>query len=166
MAKSNAYDVMYELMEIEGHICLFTDNRIDKTSIPDGLFYYDVRHDDGGDMCTIEKNVVVNYYGGLISKTELLPDGAEYINIEDIEYGYVGDTQSLKEFASQKPQIVLCVNNQRRIQLLQEETDGNTKVKTFDSNGDLESYYEISPGDFTMILNYYRVHNENGKEMM
>lgn len=114
MARKNANDVIYELIEIGDKICLFIDERIDRSSIPEGLFSYDVRHDDGGDMCTIEGNVAVNYYGTLISRTELLPDGVDHVKIEDNEYGYVGETQSLKEFISQIPTIVLCVNNQRK----------------------------------------------------
>lgn len=62
--------------------------------------------------------------------------------------------------------IQFNVNNQREIQLTQTEPDGVMTVTTWDAerNGirEVESEYQISPGDFVMMLNWYRYQKENG----
>lgn len=63
-------------------------------------------------------------------------------------------------------EIEFSVNNQRKIQLTQTEPDGAVTVTTWDAerNGvrEVESEYQISPGDFVMMLNWYRYQKENG----
>ena len=58
------------------------------------------------------------------------------------------------------------INNQRKIQLTQTEPDGAVTVTTWEAeqNGvrEVESEYQISPGDFVMMLNWYRYQKENG----
>lgn len=58
------------------------------------------------------------------------------------------------------------VNNQRKIQLEQAEPDGAVTVTTWsaEQNGirEVESEYQISSGDFVMMLNWYRYQKENG----
>lgn len=62
--------------------------------------------------------------------------------------------------------IQFNVNNQRKIQLTQTEPDGAVTVTTWEAerNGvrEVESEYQISPGDFVMMLNWYRYQKENG----
>lgn len=63
-------------------------------------------------------------------------------------------------------EIEFNVNNQRKIQLTQTEPDGAVTVTTWEAerNGvrEVESEYQISPGDFVMMLNWYRYQKENG----
>lgn len=54
----------------------------------------------------------------------------------------------------------------KKIQLYQDVIDGVTTVKVIESNGEVEKTYEISPGDMTMLLNYYQVQKEKGKEVL
>ena len=51
----------------------FTSLRINRNSLPKGLYAYDIRHDDEskGDMITIEKYVWVNHYGTIVLDTKL-----------------------------------------------------------------------------------------------
>ena len=44
--KLNANDETYEILEICGQTVLFTSARIDRETVPDGLYAYDLRHDD------------------------------------------------------------------------------------------------------------------------
>lgn len=37
--------------------------RVDKNTVPDGWYAYDIRHGDEGDFCTLEKRVFVNHAG-------------------------------------------------------------------------------------------------------
>ncbi len=64
--------------------------------------------------------------------------------------------------------IILDVNNARTIFVVQDHPDGPIRVRTFtapDNYGcrDFESKYEIDPGDFVTMLNWYRYLKEQGK---
>lgn len=41
----NAQDGDYELVMLDGFPVLFTNSRLDRKSIPEGLFCYDIRHE-------------------------------------------------------------------------------------------------------------------------
>ena len=61
--------------------------------------------------------------------------------------------------------IKLLVNNKRQIEITQQQTDGYINVDVIDSKGEIDYYYEISPGDMTMLLNYYRHRKDKGMEI-
>lgn len=58
------------------------------------------------------------------------------------------------------------VNNQRKIELEQTNPDSLVHVTTWGAERggirEVESEYDISPGDFVMMLNWYRYQKENG----
>ena len=63
--------------------------------------------------------------------------------------------------------MVFEVNNGRKIMLEPTESDGPVSVTTWeaprdDGTMDCESEYTISPGDFVMILNWYRHQKRTG----
>lgn len=66
----------------------------------------------------------------------------------------------------------LEVNNDRRIRLKQSEIDGPIIVRTLSAptdvfgHRDLESEYEISSGDFVMMLNWYRYQKAQGNDAL
>lgn len=65
-------------------------------------------------------------------------------------------------------QIVVDVNNKRRIRLRQHEVDGAISVVTLSAPTDatgkrnVESEFEISAGDLVMMLNWFRFQKTNG----
>ena len=62
-----------QAVEVRGIRCEFNDMRIDINTVPEGKFQYEVAGDDdsGGDPARIQKGVMVNFYGTLISDEEL-----------------------------------------------------------------------------------------------
>lgn len=64
----NAATEMFERVEVFGKDCLFTCARIDRSTVPEGMYAYDVRHDDEcqGDPCQIKPHVMVNHWGTII----------------------------------------------------------------------------------------------------
>ncbi len=52
-------------IEIEG---CFTNARVDRNSLPAYAYAYDLREGDNGEICSIEKNVVVNHAGTFLCK--------------------------------------------------------------------------------------------------
>lgn len=89
----SALDEKYEVMMLFGEKVLFTCCRIDRKTVPKGLYAYDLRHDDEGrgDICEIARGVWVNHYGTVISdKPILLPDES-YRLVYKHDYDYVDD---------------------------------------------------------------------------
>ena len=67
----------YEEITVCGKPALFTSIRIKRDTVPDGLYTYDVRHDDEcrGIPCEIAPFVMVNHWGTIIPAEPLeLPD--------------------------------------------------------------------------------------------
>ena len=92
----------FELMEFfEDTVVLFTPRRISRALIPEGLYAYDLRHDDDstGDVCEIKPFVLVNHWGTIISKVpiEMGDDGYKLIDYDDYSYSS-GTTMTLKEY--------------------------------------------------------------------
>ena len=62
------------------------------------------------------------------------------------------------------------VNNQRKMKLVQRQHDGATLLVIEDQHGDHERIPDeeafISPGDFVMLINYYRACRREGKPIL
>ena len=64
--------------------------------------------------------------------------------------------------------IILEVNNDRKLYVVQGHPDGQIRVRALSAPRDtlgtrnLESEYEIDPGDFVTMLNWYRHLKEQG----
>lgn len=64
--KYNAMDIEYESFSIFDQESLFTDKRINKHTVPKGLYAYEIRFDDNGNPSSLEKSVVDHFYGTVI----------------------------------------------------------------------------------------------------
>lgn len=103
MARFDAKNVTWEKVEVLGKEGLFTGLRVDKTTIPEGWYFYEVRHDDWcqGDPIEIALGVMVNHWGTLIMKEplELIPDHDlhnAYLDINpETDWDYLYETVSL-----------------------------------------------------------------------
>lgn len=82
-----------EMVSVKGIECEFYDIRIDAESVPEGKYFYEVRHDeeDWGFPCQIRKGILVNFYGTIISDVELPLDkyGSMELDEGDFEYVYI-----------------------------------------------------------------------------
>ena len=87
----NAMTEHYEEITVCGKPALFTSIRIKRDTVPDGLYAYDVRHDDEcrGIPCEIAPFVMVNHWGTIIlaEPLELPDDGRRYID-EETDWDY------------------------------------------------------------------------------
>lgn len=75
MQRIDASCLPYEKVHIFGKEMYFTDWRIDRETVPEDLFVYEVRHLDDSMFApaVISEYIWVNYFGSLISK-ELIID--------------------------------------------------------------------------------------------
>ena len=61
------------------------------------------------------------------------------------------------------------VNNSRKLRLFQQEHDGPVFIQTLDAAGfpePTDEEEEISPGDFVMLVNYFRYCKRSGRELL
>ena len=86
-------ELYYEQVTVTGHTALYTNERIKRDTVPDGLYLYEVRHDDEcqGIPCEIAKGILVNFWGSLLMHDELPEvekEGSLYISEEE----WIADT--------------------------------------------------------------------------
>ena len=96
-----ADDVSYELVTVFGQEAIFSCDRIERDSVPNGLYQYEVRHDDccQGIPCEVAKGILVNFWGTLLTReaiAEVEEYGYRYI-MED-EWEDVSINCTLKEW--------------------------------------------------------------------
>lgn len=76
----------FDLATLFGKTVLFSYERVDPTTIPEGMYCYDIRHsDDDFSPAKLEKQVFVNYYGTVISNMPIdVPIGdTGFLNISE-----------------------------------------------------------------------------------
>lgn len=83
--RTNANEKTYQQIKLFGKIVLFTPSRIDRTTVPEELFLYEVMHDDEcqGIMCSISRSVMVNFWGTVISNDIIPLDRLGYRDIDE-----------------------------------------------------------------------------------
>lgn len=102
--KANALEEEFEVVTVCNIPMLFTSSRVDRATIPQGLYAYDVRHsdDDWGKPVEISTHVWVNHFGTLLSKNKLpLQSDGENVFLEinpETDWGYEGNYCSIDEF--------------------------------------------------------------------
>lgn len=81
-----ADELHYERVRVFGKTGFFTNERIQRDSVPEGLYQYEVRHDDccQGIPCEVAKGVLVNLWGTLLMPEELL-------EVEKYGYRYISE---------------------------------------------------------------------------
>ena len=100
----NAMTERYEEITVCGKPALFTSIRIKRDTVPDGLYAYDVRHDDEcrGIPCEIAPFVMVNHWGTIILAEPLeLPD-APFGGTEKNQKPCVTVKEFIKTYVKQK----------------------------------------------------------------
>lgn len=95
----------YELIELFDKPALFTNARITDADVPKGMYCYHLRHGDEEYFSTIEKRVVVNHSGSVITKEPIDLGEQGYISFtEDTSPNFTGETMSLYQFREYRPE--------------------------------------------------------------
>jgi len=95
----DARNEIFEHIELFDSPSMFTNTRVDRSTVPDGLFCYDVRgsDDDPGALCVMENHVMVNHAGTVIGIVDYqLEKGGFKVIGEGINF--LGDEIILDEF--------------------------------------------------------------------
>lgn len=101
----NATEAMHwEVVEVFGKPALFVCLRVDRKTVPEGLYAYDIRHDDDcqGIACEIARFIMVNHWGTvlMLEPLDLGDKGFLLMTEDDINYG-VDECYSVYEFIAQ-----------------------------------------------------------------
>lgn len=86
--RNNFETVAKDVVVVNNHPYMYSDLRIDRNTIPDGLVMYEVADGDcDGRFARIASGVMVNFLGTIVGKEELpLKDGKNYYCNRDEEF--------------------------------------------------------------------------------
>ena len=75
---------------VRGILCEFNDMRIDRNTIPEGKFMYEVADDDSdGEPARIRPGILVNFFGTIICNQKLEPDDGDTVWLQDDEWEWM-----------------------------------------------------------------------------
>lgn len=103
----------FEEVTVLGHSMLFTCARVARSTVPKGLYMYEVRHDDDqqGDPVQIANWIMVNHWGTLISNRPIkltpsptINNAYREINPEK-DWNYEGIVSTVKEYMAKYPPV-------------------------------------------------------------
>lgn len=94
-------DVRKEVLEevdLLGRKGYFTELRVDKETVPEGMHCYELRHgDDDGFPVSVEESVRVNYFGAVILAEELELGEGKALQFGCEDFGYTGEQVYLSQ---------------------------------------------------------------------
>ena len=77
--RENFDKIGFETVTVFGKKCLFTDIRVDRETVPQGKYMYEIRHsdEDWGLPVSVGPGVLVNFFGTVVSDEPLLDESGE-----------------------------------------------------------------------------------------
>lgn len=104
-----ANDEQYQEIELFDKLGLFSNGRIARDNLPEGVYCYDLRGSDydPGDPVCVEERVVVNHAGSVLmtEPLELTEDGRLMLT-EEKGLNFTGDFSTLSQFCRNRGKIV------------------------------------------------------------
>ena len=86
-------------VEINGRLALFTEQRVKRETLPEGIFCYDLRHgDDMGAPVSIENRVVVNHFGTILTAIPFDFGGKDYVSTDYERFWFTDERMTVEQF--------------------------------------------------------------------
>lgn len=98
MQRVNVFEEIFEICQLFEKPVLFTDSRVDRKSLPEGVYLYEIRHDDSGNPATLEQAVRVDFYGSVLSKVPFDFKDSDYLSIGNEDFGFESERALLQEY--------------------------------------------------------------------
>ena len=97
---TNFLDEDLDMIEVLDRPALFSNGRIPRAAVPEGLCAYDLYEScDTGDFCYIAPRVIVNHGGTVLVKEPIDFGGADRINLtEDTSPNFLGGAMRVHDF--------------------------------------------------------------------
>ena len=103
--QENIRDEKMQAVEFMDRKALFSDTRLKKGEVSEGLYRYELRDRGDGEFCTVEKEVVVNHAGTLLMKEPLDLGENGYIELDnETGLNFLGYDQTMQEFMTEEKQ--------------------------------------------------------------
>lgn len=106
MSRYNASKLTYEEVTVLGQSALFSECRINRATVPDGMYRYELRHGDEnwGEAVELARGIMVNFYGTVLTREPFqLPIGG-WLPLDDSGISYIdGGCNTLTEFQQKYP---------------------------------------------------------------
>lgn len=87
----------YQSMELLGVNGLFTNFRVDSSSLPEGFYKYSLREGEDDPFSSVKGDVLVNHMGDFICKEELDLNGQDELDLFG-DYSFTGEEVDLDAF--------------------------------------------------------------------
>ena len=121
MVRYDARKETYEEIEIFDTRALFSAGRIQKDSLPEGFYCYEVRHDDECIRipCELSSHILVNFWRTVISRVPLIKEKECRRYIEDEDWGYTGNAEIqleswIEAWKKRNPNILVLQRKKRQ----------------------------------------------------
>ena len=104
----DAMNERFEEVEFQGKTMLFTDSRVQRDTIPEGLHRYEIRHtdDDWGEPCQLGYGILVNHFGTLITNEAIQLDPGGHLDFDADAINFLGGGYvSVMEYLGAHPPV-------------------------------------------------------------
>ena len=121
----------YDVILLDKKPILFSNARIRRNTLLEGLYAYDIQHsDDGFESCAIKETIMVNHYATIITAFPLEVDewGWRFLEDNDLDESYTGKYQTMDEYLYEYTHAIYeVVHLDKRLALFTfEDIDRNT----------------------------------------
>lgn len=101
---SGANDDLFDMIEIDGKIMLFTNERLQKSDVPAGMYLYHLRMDDTLDhFSSLEPYVGMNHGGSVISSVSIDFSEKGYLPFTyDTLPNFLGEYMTLEQYMNRE----------------------------------------------------------------
>jgi hypothetical protein len=91
MARYDYKKAKFESVRVCGIPCMFVDIRIDRNTVPEEKYQYEIGGDDdsGGEPARVQKGVWANFFGTLICDQQLPLDEDKVLWLQDGDFVWI-----------------------------------------------------------------------------
>ena len=105
MSRHDADRLTYDEVTIFGVTALFTDLRVDRSTVPDGVYRYEVRYSDeyGGEPVELARGIIVDFFGTVLTGEPIQLPISGGLELNDGDLNFESGCFSLAEFQQEYP---------------------------------------------------------------
>lgn len=105
MSRHDANRLTYDEVTIFGVPALFTDLRVDRSTVPDGVYRYEVRYSDeyGGEPVELARGIMVDFFGTVLTREPIQLPISGGLELNDGDLDFQSGCFSLAEFQQEYP---------------------------------------------------------------
>lgn len=139
-----------EEVELLGRTGYFTELRVDKDTVPEGMHCYELRYgDDDGVPVSVEESVRVNYFGAVLFTEALELGEGKALQFGYEDFGYTGEQMYLSQIQEKKPEEQRDADEYKTIQT------GAELIKFMNENG---ISFQINEKEADLLCSYMDGH--------